>query len=61
MGGLAQKEGPIELVIARDYKKHWPRLTDSSCFAADDLHLMKTFSIQGNCCLKKLIRKQSGP
>ncbi len=30
------------MVIARDYKQYWPRLTDSSCFAADDLHLMKT-------------------
>jgi hypothetical protein len=42
MGGLAQKEGPIELVIARDYRRYWPRLTDSSCFAGNDLHLMKT-------------------
>ncbi len=24
MGGLSQKEGPIELVIARDYKGYWP-------------------------------------
>jgi hypothetical protein len=31
MGGLSQKEGPIE-----------PRLVDTSCFAAADLHLMKT-------------------
>ncbi len=42
MGGLSQKEGPIELVIARDYKRYWPRLTDTSCFATDDLHLMKS-------------------
>ncbi len=42
MGGLAQKEGPIELVIARDYRRYWPRLSDRSCFAAADLHLMKT-------------------
>jgi hypothetical protein len=42
MGGLAQKEGPIELVIARDYKWYWPRLSDSSCFTGNDLHLMKT-------------------
>jgi hypothetical protein len=42
MGGLSQKEGPIELVIARDYKRYWPRLVDTSCFAADDLHLLKT-------------------
>jgi hypothetical protein len=42
MGVLSQKEGPIELVIAWDYKKHWPRLLDTSCFAADKLFLMKT-------------------
>ncbi len=42
MGVLSQKEGPIELVIARDYKKHWPRLIDTSCFATDKLFLMKT-------------------
>jgi hypothetical protein len=42
MGVLSQKEGPIELVIARDYKKHWPRLIDTSCFATDRLFLMKT-------------------
>jgi hypothetical protein len=28
--------------LARDYRRYWPRLTDSSCFAAADLHLMKT-------------------
>ncbi len=42
IGGLSQKEGPVELVIARDYKRYWPRLVDTSCFAADSLHLMKT-------------------
>jgi hypothetical protein len=42
MGVLSQKEGPIELVIAQDYKKHWPRLLDTSCFATDKLFLMKT-------------------
>jgi hypothetical protein len=42
MGGLSQKGGPIELVIVRDYKKHWPRLVDTSCFATDKLFLMKT-------------------
>jgi hypothetical protein len=42
MGGLSQKEGPVELVIARDYKRYWPRLVDTSCFAADKLFLMKT-------------------
>ncbi len=41
MEDLAQKAGPIELVIARDYRQYWPRLSDSSCFAGDDLHLMK--------------------
>ncbi len=42
MGGLSQKEGPVELVIARDYKRYWPRLVDTSCFAPDKLYLMKT-------------------
>jgi hypothetical protein len=42
MGGLSQKEGPVELVIARDYKRYWPRFVDTSRFAADRLHLMKT-------------------
>ena len=42
MGVLSQKEGPIELVIARDYKKHWPMLIATSCFATDKLFLMKT-------------------
>ncbi len=41
-GGLAQKAGPIDLVIARDYRQYWPRLTDSSLFAGDNLHLMKS-------------------
>jgi hypothetical protein len=41
MGDLAQKAGPIDLVIARDYRQYWPRLTDSSHFASDDFHLMK--------------------
>ncbi len=40
MGDLAQKAASIELVIARDYRWYW--LSDSSCFAGDDLHLMKT-------------------
>jgi hypothetical protein len=30
------------LVIARDYKRYWPRLVDTSCFAPDKLYLMKT-------------------
>jgi hypothetical protein len=42
MGVLSQKEGPIELVIARDYKKHWPMPIATSCFATDKLFLMKT-------------------
>ncbi len=42
MGGLSHKEGPVELVIARDYKRCWPRLVDTSCFAPDKLFLMKT-------------------
>ncbi len=40
MGVLSQKGAPIELVIARDYKKHRPRLVDTSCFAIDKLFLM---------------------
>jgi hypothetical protein len=42
MGVLSQKEGPIELVIARDYKKHWPMPIATSCFATYKLFLMKT-------------------
>jgi hypothetical protein len=42
MGVLSQKEGPIELVIARDYRKHWPMPLATSCFATDKLFLMKT-------------------
>ena len=42
MGMLAQKEGPIDLVIARDYRKRWPMVTSSSCFEADKLYLMKS-------------------
>jgi hypothetical protein len=42
MGGLSHKEGKVELVIARDYKRYWPRLIDTSCFAPDKLFLMKT-------------------
>ena len=32
LGMLAQKEGPIDLVIARDYRKQWPMVISSSCF-----------------------------
>jgi hypothetical protein len=41
-GDLAQKASPIDLVIARDYRQYWPRLTDSSQFAGDNLYLMRT-------------------
>jgi hypothetical protein len=47
MGVLSQKEGPVELVIARDNKKHWPKLVDTSCFATDKLFLMKTVFYPG--------------
>jgi hypothetical protein len=42
MGILAQKEGPIDLVIARDYRRHWPVPISFSCFDTDKLFLMKT-------------------
>ena len=42
MGLLAQKEGPIDLVIARDYRKQWPTAISSSCFEADKLYLMRS-------------------
>ncbi len=42
MGILAQKEGPVDLIIARDYRRHWPVPISSSCFDADKLFLMKT-------------------
>jgi hypothetical protein len=41
MGVLSQKEGPIELVIARDYRKHWTMPLATSFFATDKLFLMK--------------------
>jgi hypothetical protein len=41
-GELAQKAGPIELVIARDYMHYLPRQADHSQFASDNLYLMKT-------------------
>jgi hypothetical protein len=47
IGVLSQKEGPVELVIARDYKKHWPKPIDTSCFATDKLFLMKTVFCPG--------------
>ncbi len=42
MGILAQREGPIDLIIARDYRKQWPVVISSSCFDSDRLYLMKT-------------------
>jgi hypothetical protein len=42
MGLLAQKAGPIDLVIARDYRKQWPTAAFPSCFEADKLYLMKS-------------------
>jgi hypothetical protein len=42
MGVLAQKQEPIDLVIARDYRRHWPVPISTSCFDADKLFLMKT-------------------
>ena len=42
MGMLAQKEGPIDLLIARDYRKQWPVAISSSCFDSDKLYLMKS-------------------
>jgi hypothetical protein len=41
MGVLAQKEGPINLIIARDYRRQWPVPISSSCFDTDKLFLMK--------------------
>jgi hypothetical protein len=37
MGMLAQKEGPINLLIGRDYRKQWPVVISSSCFDSDRL------------------------
>jgi hypothetical protein len=42
MGMLAQKEGPIHLLIGRDYRKQWPVAISSSCFDSDRLYLMKS-------------------
>jgi hypothetical protein len=42
MGMLAQKEGSIDLIIGRDYRKQWPVAISSSCFDTDRLYLMKT-------------------
>ncbi len=61
MGGLSQKEGPVELVIAMDYKRYWPRLVDTSRFSADRLHLMKTVFHPGQLLCGEPTRKQSGP
>ncbi|MFN9905088.1 MAG: hypothetical protein ACK56F_03040, partial [bacterium] len=42
MGLLAQKAGPVDLVIARDYRKQWPTVAFPSCFEADKLYLMRS-------------------
>ena len=42
MGMLAQKEGPIDLIVAWDYRKQWPVAISSSCFDSDRLYLMKS-------------------
>jgi hypothetical protein len=42
MGVLAQKGEPIDLIIARDYQRHWPAPISSSCFDTDKLFLIKT-------------------
>ncbi len=42
MGMLAQKERPLDLLIARDYRKQWPVAASSSCFDSDKLYLMKS-------------------
>jgi hypothetical protein len=47
MGVLSQKEGPVELVIAWDYKKYWPKPIDTSFFTPDKLFLMKTVFYPG--------------
>ncbi len=39
MGMLAQKEGHIDLLIARDYRKQWPVVISSSCFDSEKLYL----------------------
>jgi hypothetical protein len=42
MGDLAQRAGPIELVIDRDYMQNWPKVVNCSLTAGDNLYLMKT-------------------
>jgi hypothetical protein len=42
MGLLAQEASPVDLVIARDYRKQWPTVASPSCFQADDLYLMRS-------------------
>jgi hypothetical protein len=38
----AQRAGPIELGIGRDYMQYWPRVVDRNQTAGDNLYLMKT-------------------
>jgi hypothetical protein len=47
MEDLAQRAGPIELVIGRDYMQYWPRVVDRSRTAGDNLFLMKTLFHEG--------------
>ncbi len=61
MGMLAQKEGPTDLLIARDYRKQWPVAISSSCFDSDKLYLMKLTSTQDNFYMAWLTRMQQGP
>jgi hypothetical protein len=42
VGDLAQRAGPIELVIGRDYMQYWPRVVDCSRTAGDNLYLRIT-------------------
>jgi hypothetical protein len=41
-GDLAQRAGPIELVIGRDNMQYWPRVVHCSRTAGDNSYLMKT-------------------
>jgi hypothetical protein len=41
-GELAQRAGPIELVIGRDNMQYWRRQADRSRTAGDNLYFMKT-------------------
>jgi len=47
MGELAQRAGPIELVIGRDYMQYWPRQVNRSRTAGDNLYRMKALFYPG--------------